>query len=199
MKLKMYEGELSLKKLYKVIIVTTIAILLILAIAKIFNIKQVILKKIYPKTYSEYVEKYAKEFNVDPLLIFSIIKAESNFNEKAYSSSGAKGLMQLMEATALEIANKINEPLIEQDSLLEPEKNIMIGTKYYAELLKSYDGNMLLALTAYNAGMGNVNEWIQNGIIKQDGSDIENIPYKETNMYVRKIINNYKMYETIYE
>ena len=199
MKLKMYEGELSLKKLYKVIIVITIAILLILAIAKIFNIKQVILKKIYPKMYSEYVEKYAKEFNVDPLLIFSIIKAESNFNEKAHSSSGAKGLMQLMEATALEIANKINEPLIEQDSLLEPEKNIMIGTKYYAELLKSYDGNMLLALTAYNAGMGNVNEWIQNGIIKQDGSDIENIPYKETNMYVRKIINNYKMYETIYE
>lgn len=188
-----------MKKLYKVIIVIIIAILLILAIAKIFNIKQVILKKIYPKTYSEYVEKYAKEFNVDPLLIFSIIKAESNFNEKAYSSSGAKGLMQLMEATALEIANKINEPLIEQDSLLEPEKNIMIGTKYYAELLKSYDGNMLLALTAYNAGMGNVNEWIQNGIIKQDGSDIENIPYKETNMYVRKIINNYKMYETIYE
>lgn len=199
MKLKMYEGELSLKKLYKVIIVITIAILLILAIAKIFNIKQVILKKIYPKTYSEYVEKYAKEFNVDPLLIFSIIKAESNFNEKAHSSSGAKGLMQLMEATALEIANKINEPLIEQDSLLEPEKNIMIGTKYYAELLKSYDGNMLLALTAYNAGMGNVNEWIQNGIIRQDGSDIENIPYKETNMYVRKIINNYKMYKTIYE
>lgn len=195
----MYEGELSLKKLYKVIIVIIIAILLILAIEKIFNIKQIILKKIYPKMYSEYVEKYAKEFNVDPLLIFSIIKAESNFNEKAHSSSGAKGLMQLMEATALEIANKINEPLIEQDSLLEPEKNIMIGTKYYAELLKSYDGNMLLALTAYNAGMGNVNEWIQNGIIRQDGSDIENIPYKETNMYVRKIINNYKMYKTIYE
>ncbi len=188
-----------MKKLYKVIIVIIIAILLILAIEKIFNIKQIILKKIYPKMYSEYVEKYAKEFNVDPLLIFSIIKAESNFNEKAHSSSGAKGLMQLMEATALEIANKINEPLIEQDSLLEPEKNIMIGTKYYAELLKSYDGNMLLALTAYNAGMGNVNEWIQNGIIRQDGSDIENIPYKETNMYVRKIINNYKMYKTIYE
>ena len=188
-----------MKKLYKVIIVIIIAILLILAIEKIFNIKQIILKKIYPKMYSEYVEKYAKEFNVDPLLIFSIIKAESNFNENAHSSSGAKGLMQLMEATALEIANKINEPLIEQDSLLEPEKNIMIGTKYYAELLKSYDGNMLLALTAYNAGMGNVNEWIKNGIIKQDGSDIENIPYKETNMYVRKIINNYKMYETIYE
>ena len=75
----------------------------------------------------------------------------------------------------------------------------MIGTKYYAELLKMYDGNMLLALTAYNAGIGNVNDWIKNGTIKKDGSDIENIPYKETNMYVRKIINNYKMYQSIYE
>lgn len=157
-----------------------------------------ILKIIYKQDYSEYVEKYAKEFNVDPLLIFSMIKAESNFNEKAQSSSGAKGLMQLMEATAIEIANKIDEPLVEQENLLEPEKNIMIGTKYYAELLQNYDGNMLLALTAYNAGMGNVNEWIKNEIIKKDGSDIENIPYKETNMYVRKIINNYKMYEKIY-
>jgi len=57
---------------------------------------------------------------------------------------------------------------------------------------------MLLALTAYNAGIGNVNTWIKNGIIKSDGSDIENIPYKETNMYVRKIIRNYKMYNKIY-
>ena len=156
------------------------------------------LQKIYPKKYSEYVEKYAQEFNVDPLLIFSMIKAESNFKEKAKSSSGAKGLMQLMEATANEIADKIDEPLVEEESLLEPEKNIMIGTKYYSELLKNFDGNMLLAITAYNAGMGNVNQWIRDGIIKADGSDIENIPYKETNMYVRKIINNYRMYQTIY-
>lgn len=183
----------------KFIVLIAIAIILLIAfLAKVFNIETLILRKIYPKTYSEYVEKYAKEFNVDPLLIFSMIKAESNFNEKAQSSSGAKGLMQLMEATAIEIANKIDEPLVEQENLLEPEKNIMIGTKYYAELLQNYDGNMLLALTAYNAGMGNVNEWIKNEIIKKDGSDIENIPYKETNMYVRKIINNYKMYEKIY-
>ena len=146
----------------------------------------------------EICEKYAQEFNVDPLLIFSMIKAESNFKEKAKSSSGAKGLMQLMEATANEIADKIDEPLVEEESLLEPEKNIMIGTKYYSELLKNFDGNMLLAITAYNAGMGNVNQWIRDGIIKADGSDIENIPYKETNMYVRKIINNYRMYQTIY-
>ena len=182
-----------MKKQYKVIVGVLIGIILLITIIKVFNIKQIILQKIYPKKYSEYVEKYAQEFNVDPLLIFSMIK------EKAKSSSGAKGLMQLMEATANEIADKIDEPLVEEESLLEPEKNIMIGTKYYSELLKNFDGNMLLAITAYNAGMGNVNQWIRDGIIKADGSDIENIPYKETNMYVRKIINNYRMYQTIYE
>lgn len=188
---------ISKKKNFIVLIAIGI-ILLIVLLAKVFNIKTLILKQIYPKKYSEYVEKYAKEYDVDPLLIFSIIKVESNFDEKAKSSSGAKGLMQLMEATATEIANKIDEPLVEQESLLEPEKNIMIGTKYYSELLEMYDENMLLALTAYNAGIGNVNGWIESGIIKKDGSDIENIPYKETNMYVRKIINNYKIYQSIY-
>lgn len=186
------------KKTKCIVIIAILVIFLIVLLVKIFNVKTLILSKIYPKTYSEYVEKYAKECDVDPLLIFSMIKAESNFDKEAKSSSGAQGLMQLMEATATEIANKIDEPLVEQESLLDPEKNIMIGTKYYSELLKLYDGNMLLALTAYNAGIGNVNDWIEKGIIKKDGSDIENIPYKETNMYVRKIINNYKMYQKIY-
>ena len=186
------------KKKNFIVLIAIVIILLIVLLAKVFNVKTLILKQIYPKKYSEYVEKYAKEYDVDPLLIFSRIKVESNFDEIAKSSSGAKGLMQLMEATATEIANKIDEPLVEQESLLEPEKNIMIGTKYYSELLEMYDENMLLALTAYNAGIGNVNGWIESGIIKKDGSDIENIPYKETNMYVRKIINNYKIYQSIY-
>lgn len=186
------------KKTKCIVLIAILIIFLIAILVKIFNVKTLILRRIYPKTYAEHVEKYAKECEVDPLIIFSIIKAESNFDKEAKSSSGAQGLMQLMEATATEIANKIDEPLVEQESLLDPEKNIMIGTKYYSELLKLYDGNMLLALTAYNAGIGNVNDWIEKGIIKKDGSDIENIPYKETNMYVRKIINNYKMYQKIY-
>lgn len=187
-----------MKKAYKKAIIIILVIAILLIIAKIFNIKQYILKSIYPQKYSEYVEQYAKEFNVDPILIFSIIKAESNFDPNARSSSGAQGLMQLMENTAIEVAEKIGEPFIKEQSLLEPEKNIKIGTKYYSDLLNIYDGNMLLSLTAYNAGIGNVNSWIKEGIIKKDGSDIENIPYKETNMYVRKIINNYKMYQKIY-
>ena len=110
-----------MKKQYKVIVGVLIGIILLITIIKVFNIKQIILQKIYPKKYSEYVEKYAQEFNVDPLLIFSMIKAESNFKEKAKSSSGAKGLMQLMEATANEIADKIDEPMVEEESLLDAE------------------------------------------------------------------------------
>lgn len=184
-------------KYLKITIGVILLIMCIIAI-KVSNVYNIILKQIYPTKYSNYVEKYAKEYDVDPLLVYSIIKAESNFNEKAVSTSGAKGLMQLMDATAIEIANKVDEPLAESENLLEPEKNIMIGTKYYAELQEKYSGNMLLALAAYNAGIGNVSNWIEQGTVKSDGSDIENIPFKETNMYVRKIINNYKMYQKLY-
>ena len=187
-----------MKTIYKIIAVIAILVIVVIIIAKVFNIEQIILQNIYPKKYEEYVEKYAEKNNIDPLLIFSIIKAESNFKENAESSSGAVGLMQLMEETAKEIAESMDEPILEKEELKEAETNIKIGIKYYSILQKNYDGNMLLALTAYNAGIGNVNTWIKNGIIKSDGSDIENIPYKETNMYVRKIIRNYKMYNKIY-
>ena len=182
----------------KKLIIIILVIALILFGIKYYNLDNELMKKIYVKNYSNYVEKYSKENNLDENLVYAIIKAESNFKKDAKSSSGAKGLMQLMDATAEEMANKIDTSVAEEESLFDPEKNIMIGVRYYSELLDMYEGNMLLALTAYNAGIGNVNSWITQGIIKKDGSDIENIPYKETNMYVRKIINNYKMYQKIY-
>ena len=83
-------------------------------------------------------------------------------------------------------------------NLNDPETNIMLGTKYFTKLVAYYDGNYNLAITAYNAGIGTVARWIDEGIIKADGSDIENIPCKETNNYVRKIIKNYKVYKDLY-
>ena len=186
-------------KRLKIISILIVIIALLILIAQSTNIYNTVLKKFYPMKYEEYVKKYSNEYNVDELLIYSIIKTESNFNEKVISSSGAKGLMQLMNSTAEELAKKVNQPLETKDSLLDPENNIKLGTKYYSDLSKTYDGNMLLALCAYNAGIGNVNEWIKDGTIKQDGSNIENIPFKETNMYIRKILNNYKMYKKLYQ
>ena len=187
-----------MKRLLKFLITLLILASIIFILFIVLKIDDIIMKKLYPLKYSEYVEKYAEEYNMDKYMVYAIIKAESNFKKDAKSSSGAKGLMQLMDATAEEMANKIDTSVAEEESLFDPEKNIMIGVRYYSELLDMYEGNMLLALTAYNAGIGNVNSWITQGIIKKDGSDIENIPYKETNMYVRKIINNYKMYQKIY-
>ena len=157
------------------------------------------LKKLYKLEYSEYVHKYAEENEIDPYLIFSIIKAESNFNRNIESSSGAMGLMQLMESTAIEMANQLGEEVVVKEALYNPEINIKIGTSYYAYLIKHYNGNEQLALAAYNAGMGNVDSWIQEGTIKQDGSDLENIPFRETNNYVRKILRDYKIYSKLYE
>ena len=68
-----------------------------------------------------------------------------------------------------------------------------------AYLLKHYDGNEQLAFAAYNAGMGNVDRWIKEGTIKENGSDLENIPFKETNNYVRKVVRNYKIYKKLYK
>ncbi len=151
------------------------------------------MKNVYHQEYAEYVNIYAEEYDVDKMLIFAIIKAESNFNPNAKSHNNAKGLMQLMEKTAVDVSNQ------ENIDLYNPETNIQIGTQYLAELLEKYNYQVGIALAAYNAGMGNVNTWIERGIIKPDGSDLENIPYKETNMYVRKILNYYKIYKELYE
>ena len=134
-------------------------------------------------------------------LVFALIKAESNFNSEAVSHRDAIGVMQIMEETAKDVANK-NSIKIENENikqeLLKIDNNINIGTKYLSTLLEKYK-NKEIAVAAYNAGIGTVDGWIQKGIIKSDGSDIENIPYKETNNYVRKILRNYKLYKELYK
>lgn len=172
-----------------------VLVLLIFIIISIFLVKIIynnVLNFVYRKDYSEYVEKYSKIYEVDEKLIYAIIKNESNFDNQAVSSVGAVGLMQIMESTAEDVAKDLQ---IEEYDLHSPEDNIKIGTKYFSYLLEKYE-KPSLALAAYNAGFGNVDNWIKDGIIKSDGSDYENIPYKETNMYVRKILRDYEIYSS---
>lgn len=178
--------------------------LIIIIIILLFPLKlpERIMKLIYPIKYENFVEVYAKQYNVDKYLVYAVIKAESNFKEDAQSSKGAKGLMQLMEETATDIVKKIDNVQVTEDEindkLLEAQFNINLGTKYLSLLIEKYN-NLELALTAYNAGSGNVNKWIEQGILKEDGSNIENVPYKETNNYVRKILRNYDIYKNLYQ
>ncbi|MBR1802817.1 MAG: lytic transglycosylase domain-containing protein [Clostridia bacterium] len=181
-------------------IILVILIILVVSLYYTLDIKTIILRKMYPKTYSEYVYQYSEKYEVDPLLVFAIIKAESNFRPKSSSKSGAIGLMQLVVKTATEVSNQVeNMETISIDALYEPNINIQLGVKYFSTLLQKYNHNIALALAAYNAGMGNVDKWIKEGIIRDDGSDIENIPYRETNNYVRKILNSYQIYQQLYQ
>lgn len=187
-----------MKRLIKLLMIIIILLFIYYLLFKIIKIDDVIMKKIYPTKYSQYVEKYADEYKIDKYMVYAIIKAESNFNENAKSASNAIGLMQIMETTAIETANKMGLDVNEED-LFEPDLNIKIGLKYFADLLKTYDNNYALAIIAYNAGIGNVDKWIAEGIIEEDAKDLENVPFKETNNYVRKILRDYQIYKELYE
>lgn len=186
-----------IKLLKRLVFLVIIVVMVIVILDKNgYNIQNLLLEKIYKLDYSNYVEKYAEEYNIDKYLIYAIIKAESNFDENAVSHKEAKGLMQLMYSTAEELAGQENIK-IDEEKVLEPDINIHLGTKYIAILYGEYE-NLGLTLAAYNAGSGNVDNWIKNGKIKKDGTDIENIPFTETNNYVRKILRDYEIYKKLY-
>lgn len=188
------------KLLSRRVIIIVILLLIVFLLFGPINIQNKILKIIYPIKYENFVENYSTKYEVYKNLIYAIIKAESNFNQQAVSNKEAKGLMQLMPQTAEDIAKKLDIEVTKEEiskKLLEPEFNINLGTKYISNLLAKYS-NIELALTAYNAGSGNVDTWVENRTLMADGSNIENIPYKETNNYVRKILRDYEIYKKLY-
>lgn len=176
-------------------------LLLVILILLVCLFRNDLLKIRYPKTYQEAILLYQEKYHVEENLVFAVIKAESNFNKDAISNRNAIGLMQLMEETAKDVAQKndidINFNHVKEE-LYDVNKNIEIGICYLSTLLQRYE-NKEVALAAYNAGIGTVDGWIEKGIIKKDGTDIENIPYKETNNYVRKILRDYKIYQDLYK
>ncbi|MDD4376053.1 MAG: lytic transglycosylase domain-containing protein [Clostridia bacterium] len=192
------KNKIKYSKTISFIIYTILLILTILLAIYIYII--VNKRLIYPIKYNDYVQEAASINKVDPNLIYAIIKQESKFDPKVISNKDAKGLMQVMESTAKEVAADID--YIDEDNLdlFNPEINIAIGSKYYRWLLDRYDGNMRLALCAYNAGPGNVDKWIQVEEIYNNGNlVISAIPFEETKNYVISVINNYNKYVKLYK
>ena len=137
----------------------------IFAIMSLFYLNKDIIKDdIYLYPYKDIIIKYAKQNELEVSLLAAVILSESKFYYSAESHRGAKGLMQLMPETARWVAGEIGLNNYTEEQLLEPEINIMLGSWYLASLKREFNNNEVLMLAAYNAGRGNVNDWMNNMI-----------------------------------
>lgn len=144
---------------------------------------------LFPKPYLAQIQDI--DSNIDPLIVLSLIRQESAFNPKARSHVGARGLMQLMPATARELKRGVRNY-----QLIDPKLNLRLGMKYFKRLLKKYDGNLIYTLAAYNAGEGNLKRWRNSKLTYSDPLVIiESIPFKETRKYVKLIYRNVFFYK----
>lgn len=152
----------------------------------------------YPLEHRAEVLAAAQANKVPYSLVAGVILAESKFNAKAESAPGALGLMQLMPDTAHWIADQINESKLTEDEIKDPATNIRLGTWYLGYLLKEFHGNEILALAAYNAGRGHVEDWMKQYGWDYSFSDISAIPFTETRLYVNTVLSNKEKYESLY-
>ena len=155
---------------------------------------------LYPYPHRELVESYAAKYQVDSALAAAVIWTESKFKCEAHSHRGAVGLMQLMPDTALWIAEQVGDESYGEsvDALHEPERNIGFGIWYLHSLEQEFHGNDCLALAAYNAGRGNVHEWMKRYDWGYDFADAAAIPYTETREYVQRVLETKQHYESLY-
>ena len=144
-----------------------------------------------PDEYASYVNKYSAEYGVPSELVWAVIKTESGFDSSAESSVGAVGLMQLMPETFNEITTHRLKEGLDSGMRYDPETNIRYGTYYLSYLYQRY-GNWDAAIAAYNAGLGNVDEWLEIDPL------LEDIPFAETRNYLKKVNKTKEKYENIY-
>lgn len=151
----------------------------------------------YPTDYSEYVEKAASDYGLEPSIIYSIIRTESNFNPDAQSNAGAYGIMQIMPSSFDWLQElRGEEGKYDADTLFEPEICIDYGS-YLLKYFYDYYGNEQCAVAAYNAGFV-VSDWLADPQYSSDGETLNDIPYPETNDYVTKVQSAKEMYEKLY-
>lgn len=155
-------------------------------------------KYLYPYPFQEVIEAQSKKYKIDRDLVAGVILSESRFEPEAKSHRGAMGLMQLMPETAQWISIQMEDEAFSTADLYVPEKNIMYGTWYLAYLKRHFHGNEVLTLAAYNAGLGNVEEWMMEHGWDMDFTDISQIPFPETRHYVHSVLENRKKYKTLY-
>ena len=184
-------SDKTLKIMYRVLGVIVAAIIIFFSLNFLFYTG---IRRFYPLEYSEEVKKYAKEYELDQALVYSIIKVESGFNEKAQSKKGAQGLMQITESTGKYIAEKLK---VTEYDLKNGRTNIYFGC-YYLRYLFSRFKKLETVIAAYNAGEGKVTEWLNDSRYSDDNKTLTSIPFRETREYIKKIKKTFVKYNKLY-
>ena len=173
------------------------AILLVFCIVGAIALTHILDLRRYSLEYREMITEYSVEYALDPYLVAAVIHCESSGRADAVSKSGAIGLMQIMPETGDWIADKLEIKDFEAEKLNEPEINVRMGCWYLNFLMGRFSSNIVNVLAAYNAGHGNVDKWLEDGGLSEDGQ-LKNIPFEETDAYVEKVLYAYEKYQTLY-
>ncbi|HVP55114.1 MAG TPA: transglycosylase SLT domain-containing protein [Candidatus Eisenbacteria bacterium] len=154
---------------------------------------------LFPRPYWDALRRYSDENGLDPYLVASLIRQESEFNPGAVSRANAYGLMQLLPKTGKGTAKQVGLHNYKTESLLDPTINIELGTKYFREMVDHFGGQIEYALAAYNAGSSRVEDWRSSGSYRDIEEFVESIPFTETREYVQAIVRNAEVYKRVYK
>lgn len=155
-------------------------------------------KTLYPINYKEHIADYSKQYNIDPFLVAAIIRVESKFNKSALSPKGARGLMQIAPVTGRWAAGELGIQNYDESLLYDPEVNIKVGCWYINRLNTQFNNDLELVLAAYNGGSGNVVKWLNDNKYSDNGKSLKHIPFKETELYLKKVLKSYDIYIKLY-
>jgi soluble lytic murein transglycosylase len=153
---------------------------------------------LFPKPYWTDLKRYATANGLDPYLVASLIRQESEFNPAAVSRANAVGLMQLLPKTGKLVAKEVKLKRYNPSQLYTPEINLQLGTRYFKGMVDKFGGSFEYALAAYNAGSDRVEEWMGQGKYRDPQEFVESIPFTETREYVQAILRNAAVYKQLY-
>ncbi len=153
----------------------------------------------FPRGFQHIIQSVVPQ-HVDPFLVSGVIREESLYKARVVSPAGAIGLMQLMPATAKQVAQELHlsDAKYDAERLYQPEHNIQVGAHYLGKLLQEYQGNIVYAVAAYNAGPRAVQRWIASNGKRPADEFVEGIGYRETREYVKRVVGSYRIYRTLF-
>jgi soluble lytic murein transglycosylase len=153
---------------------------------------------LFPKPFWSDLKKHSDANGLDPYLVASLIRQESEFNPNAVSRANAVGLMQLLPKTGKLVAKEVQLKRYNASQLYTPAVNLQLGTRYFRGMVDKFGGSFEYALAAYNAGSDRVDEWLAQGKYRDPQEFVESIPFTETREYVQAILRNASVYKQLY-